>query len=63
MNLFIITLLVTFPLFFCAALLFNSCRQRTRKTGHGGCDQSGGGAGCSCSAAVQQIIQSADKIR
>lgn len=61
MNLFIATLLVTFPLFFCAALLFNSCRKRTGKTGH--CQQSSGGAGCSCSAAVQQIIQSADKIR
>jgi len=65
MTLFIMTLIVTFPLFFCAALVFNYCKKRVRKTGHGLSGTCGGGGiGCSCSATVQTMIQSsADKIR
>jgi hypothetical protein len=65
MHQFIITLLITFPLFFGAALLFNYCKKRIRKTSglSGTCQQDGNGVGCSCSTAVQTMIQAADKIR
>lgn len=65
MELFFATMLVSFPLVLFAALVFNYCKNQVRKkSGISGstCQQSGG-AGCSCSAAVQTMIQSADKIR
>lgn len=64
MNQFVVTLLVTMPLFVGAALIFNFCKKRIRKTSHGltgMCHDSGGTMCCSCASQVQTMIREADR--
>ena len=63
MSTFLITLLITLPLFGGAALLFNFSKQKTRRSKSlpKGMCQGDGGLGCSCSSQVQTIIRRLDE--
>ncbi len=60
---FLITLLVTIPLFIGAALVVNLCRKRAGRTRHpltAMCGKTGDAMCCSCSSAMQIKNESAN---